>query len=101
MDPTVVALIGTIMGGVGLKVVESWLGKNRVKIDDAAKIRDELRLEIGSLKSEITALRAENKQLENDVDKWRNEYFNMYADIVAVKTELQLTQGQLPRPPPE
>lgn len=82
-DPTVVALIGTLMGGVGLKVVEHWLGRNKVKIDDAAKLRDELRLE-------ITALRAENKQLEADVDKWKKDYYDQYATIVQLKTELQL-----------
>jgi outer membrane murein-binding lipoprotein Lpp len=98
LDPTVVALIGTLFGGVGLKAIEHWLGKNKVKVDDAARLRDELRLE-------VTALRAENQQLENDVDKWREDYYKMYADFVQVKTDLQLMQGmmesQLPRPPPE
>lgn len=83
LDPTVVALVGTIMGGVGLKVVEWWLSKNKVKVDDASKIRDELRLE-------ITALRAENKDLEAQVDKWKKDYYDQFAVIVQLRTELQM-----------
>ncbi len=89
LDPTVVALIGTLMGGVGLKVMEHWLGKNRVKIDDALQIRNELR-------TEVTALRAENKQLESEVDKWRKDYYDQYAVIMALKTEVALSKGRDP-----
>lgn len=89
LDPTVVALVGTIMGGVGLKVAEHWLGKNRVRIDDASRIRDELRLE-------LTAVRAENRQLEADVEKWRSQYYDQYAVISQLKTELQIMNGRGP-----
>ena len=68
LDPAWIALIATVTGGVGLKVVEHWLGRNKVKVDDATQIRDELRLE-------IVALREENKQLEADLSKWREDYY--------------------------
>lgn len=83
LDPAWIALIGTIFGGAGLKATETWLGKNRVKVDDAAKIRDELRLE-------ITAQREEIKQLETDVNKWRDEYYNLRDKYVSLQTELTL-----------
>lgn len=83
LDPAWIALIGTIFGGAGLKATETWLGKNRVRVDDAAKIRDELRLE-------ITAQREEIKQLETDVNKWRDEYYNLRDKYVALQTELTL-----------
>lgn len=83
LDPAVIALIGTIFGGAGLKATETWLGKNRVRVDDAAKIRDELRLE-------ITAQREEIKQLETDVNKWREEYYNLRDKYVVLQTELTL-----------
>lgn len=83
LDPAWIALIGTIFGGAGLKAAESWLGKNRVKVDDATRIRDELRLE-------ITAQREEIKQLETDVDKWRDEYYNLRDKYVELQTELTL-----------
>ena len=88
VDPAWIALIGTVMGGVGLKVAESWLGRNKVKNDDAAQIRDELRME-------ITAQREEIKQLESDVNKWREEYYNLRDKHVALQTELTLALQQI------
>lgn len=83
LDPAWIALIGTVFGGAGLKAVETWLGKNRVRVDDATRMRDELRLE-------ITAQREEIKQLETDVDKWRDEYYNLRDKYVELQTELTL-----------
>ena len=83
LDPTVVALIGTVMGGVGLKVAEHWLGRNKVKVDDASRLRDELRLE-------ITAQREEIKALESAVDKWRAEYYDLRDKYSSLQTELTL-----------
>lgn len=88
VDPTVVALVGTIMGGVGLKVAEHWLGRNKVKVDDAARMRDELRLEITSQKEEIT-------KLEADAVKWRNEYYAMYDKYITAQTESKIELAQL------
>lgn len=83
MDPGWIALIGTITGGVGLKFVEHWLGRNRVKTDDATRIRDELRIEITNQREEI-------RQLEADVTKWREEYYNLRDKYVSLQTELTL-----------
>lgn len=80
LDPAVVvALVGTIMGGVGLKLVEWFLGRNKIKVDDATTIRNELRLE-------IMALRKENSELEADVVKWREKYFQNYELLIKTQT---------------
>lgn len=84
VDPAWIALIGTISGGVGLKVAEHWLGRNKVKIDDATQIRDELR-------QEIIAQREEIKQLEADVIKWREEYYDLRDKYITLQTELTLS----------
>lgn len=83
MDPAWIALIGTVFGGAGLKAAEYWLGRSRVRVDDAKSIRDELRLE-------ITAQREEIKQLEVDALKWRDEYYNLRDKYVSLQTELTL-----------
>lgn len=83
LDPAWIALIGTVCGGVGLKLAEHWLGRNKVRADDAARIRDELRLE-------ITTQREEIKQLESDANKWREEYFNLKEKYISLQTELTL-----------
>lgn len=90
IDPAWIALIGTVCGGVGLKVAEHWLGRSKVKVDDAARIRDELRLE-------ITAQREEIKQLEADVTKWREEYYNLRDKYTSLQTELTLALEKIKR----
>lgn len=75
LDPTFVALIGTLFGGVGLKAVEHWLSRSRVKIDEQDKLRAEL-------KGEITTLKAELRAAEADRDKWREEYFDFRDQMI-------------------
>lgn len=91
LDPAWIALIGTLCGGIGLKMAEHWLGRNKVKVDDAARLRDELRLE-------ITAQREEIKQLEADVDKWRKEYYDLRDKFAALQAELTLALSRIQKP---
>lgn len=83
LDPVVIALIGTIMGPVGLKVIEHYLSKSRIKNDDAVQIRNELRIEINTQREEI-------KQLEADVVKWREEYYDLRDKYIELQTQLTL-----------
>lgn len=83
LDPAWIALIGTLCGGLGLKVVEHWLGRSKVKVDDASKIRDELRVE-------ITAQREEIRTLEAAVDKWRSEYYDLKEEYMKSQTQLTI-----------
>jgi predicted nuclease with TOPRIM domain len=87
-DPAWIALIGTVTGTVGLKVAEHYLGRGRVRIDDAAKIRDELREQIASNKTEM-------KDLEDEVDRWRKEYYDLRDKYIALQTELTLALQQI------
>ena len=80
LDPAWIALIGTLCGGVGLKVLEHWLGKSKVKIDEATKLRDELRIEINSQRDEI-------KSLESEVDRWRKDYYDLRDKYSTLNTE--------------
>lgn len=89
-DPTVIALIGTLCGGVGLKFVEHFLGRSKIKIDEASKIRDELRVE-------ITAQREEIKTLEADVEKWRKDYYDLRDEFSTAKTEYTIQLDNLKR----
>ena len=91
LDPAWIALIGTLCGGIGLKMAEHWLGRNKVKVDDAARLRDELRLE-------ITAQREEIKSLEADVDKWRKEYYDLRDKFAALQAELTLALSRIHKP---
>ena len=88
VDPTWIALVASVMGGVGLKVAEHWLGRNKVRIDEAAQIRDELRLE-------IAALRDENRLQEQDLIKWREEYFTLRERLFRLETALTLALSKI------
>jgi archaellum component FlaC len=70
LDPAWIALIGTLCGGIGLKVLEHWLGRSKVKFDESTKLREELRTELNALREEI-------KALEVEVDKWRRDYYDL------------------------
>jgi predicted nuclease with TOPRIM domain len=80
IDPAWLALVGTIFGGVGLKLLEIWLGRSKVRVDEAANIRSELRVEIASLREEV-------KSLENEVDKWREDYYDLRDKYATLNTE--------------
>jgi len=88
LDPAWIALIATVCGGVGLKVVEHWLGRNKVRVDDAAQIRDELRLEIAAQREEI-------KALEVEAVKWREEYFGLREKQFQLQTALTLALSKI------
>jgi uncharacterized coiled-coil DUF342 family protein len=75
------ALAGTVFGGVGLKVIESFLGRNKTKGDDAHRFRDELRAEILVLRTEADKIRDEADVLRDEIDEWRTKYFTLVADI--------------------
>lgn len=77
IDPAWIALIGTLCGGIGLKVLEHWLGKSKVKIDEASRLRDELRTQINTQGEEI-------KSLEEQLGKITREYYDLrdkYAEL--------------------
>lgn len=88
LTPTWIALFGTLMGGVGLKVVEHWLSRSKVRDDAAMQIRSELRTEIQSLKQELN-------NAEADLDKWRGKYYELMDQFIRVKGELETALRQL------
>lgn len=88
IDPAWLALIGTLCGGIGLKLAEAWLNKGKVKTDYAANIRDELRVEVAANREEI-------KDLETDVDKWKGNYYDLRDKYVELQTQLTLALNKI------
>lgn len=94
-----IALIGTVLGGVGLKFVEHWLSRSKVRDDTASQLRSELRTEIQGLKTELN-------NVESDLDKWRGKYYELMDNFIKVKSELEmamrtLQQNNNNQPPPQ
>lgn len=98
MTEAIIALVATIFGGAGLKLVEKLFAKRDAKYaaeaeaakfsyEDATAIRQELR-------AESTLLREEMKAMRDDVDHWRQQYFSLlkkYNDI-ELKYDTLLTE---------
>jgi Tfp pilus assembly major pilin PilA len=83
-----IALIGTVLGGVGLKFVEHWLSRSKVRDDTASQLRTELRTEIQGLKTELN-------NVESDLDKWRGKYYELMDNFIKVKSELEMAMRTL------
>lgn len=81
MDVAWIALIGTIVGGAGLKIVESLLGRSSKKIDTATGMREELRKDLAASKDEA-------RLLEHELDQWKEKYFLLLQEHLDVKSQL-------------
>jgi chromosome segregation ATPase len=90
-----VALMGTVFGGVGLKVVEQWLGRAKERATEAAGIREELRKEIDALRAQIEKANAEELRLEAQIEEWRGKYYDLRDEKQQVVTELTILKDRL------
>jgi chromosome segregation ATPase len=90
-----VALAGTIFGGAGLKLVESWLGRAKERANEAASIREELRKEIDNLRSQLEKADAEEQRLEGLIEEWRSKYYDLRDEKQQVVTELTILKERL------
>ena len=80
-------LVGTLFGGVGLKVVEKWLNKSADNRSD----RQEFRSEIKDLNDRID-------RLEQEVDDWRVRFYKMQEQNAQLRLFIIKTHGNLPDP---
>jgi chromosome segregation ATPase len=86
-----VALVGTLFGGAGLKLIESWLGRAKERSTEAQSIRDELRKDIEGLRIQLEHAEIEEKRLETLVEEWRARYYDLRDEKTKVITELTIT----------
>lgn len=90
-----VALLGTIFGGAGLKIIESWLGRVKERATEAASMREELRREIESLRAQLIQADGEELRLEGLVEEWRQKYYDLRDEKQKVVTDLTITLDKL------
>ncbi len=90
-SPVFLALIGTIFGSAGLKVIEHWLSRAKAKEDSAKLLREELRSEIDrkskDYAAELDRLRGELAATEKELDNWRDKYYALIEEHIKMKTE--------------
>jgi uncharacterized protein involved in exopolysaccharide biosynthesis len=82
MDAALIALIGTIFGGVGLKVVEAIMSRGSDKDQTAHQIRQELR-------GDLQGIRTEMIRVQDELDEWKAKYYALLEQLITVKSELE------------
>ena len=85
-NPVFLALLGTLFGSAGLKVIEYWLSRAKVKEDDATRLRSELR-------SEADRIRIELADTEKQLDIWKEKYYTLMEESIQIKSELRAALG--------
>lgn len=70
----IIAAIAALIGGAGLKIVESYLSRRQIANDLASQIRDELRKDVLTSKDRIG-------MLEQEVDKWKDKYWTLREEM--------------------
>lgn len=74
------ALIGALLGGSGLKFIEHYLSRPKVKEDAASAFRAELREEVKNLREEL-------RKTEADLDEWRTKYYALLDEFSKAKID--------------
>lgn len=90
LDPAWIALIGTLCGGIGLKLIEHWLGKSKIKMDEAAKLREELRIQITNQNAEILGLEEKLTALNREYYDLRDKYAELNTQYVIALERLKV-----------
>lgn len=79
-----IALAGAVFGGAGLKIIEYFINRSKLKIDAASEIREELR-------DEISNLRKEMRYLEEELDHWKQRYYVLLERFNEIKIKHNIT----------
>lgn len=75
-----IGLAGTALGGIGVEILRRREARSEKKMDDAAKIRQELWDELAVVRSEV-------KDLRDELDEWKEKYFKLYAENMELLRE--------------
>lgn len=94
-NPGFVALVGTLFGSAGLKVVEHWLGRARTKAAESASYREELRKEIESLRAQLEKADGEELRLQGVLDEWKTKWYDLRDEKQQALTELTILKERL------
>lgn len=83
-NPPLLAGIFTLLGGVGLKVVEKFMNKNVEKRDDRKEFREQ-----------IEGLQKRLDEVEKEVTFWRNRFYEEQEDNATLRIQM-ITGGLTP-----
>lgn len=95
MSAAVIALLGTLFGGAGFKILEHFLSKTQLKDNTASNLRTELRTEIDRRDEEVKYYREELSKGEEAFDLLREKYYTVREENYELQRKLAAAEDQL------
>lgn len=89
------ALIGTIVGSVGLEILRRILDRKNVHAAQSQEIRDELRNQVLDLRDQLAKAKEVEQRLEDEVDEWRTKYLDKRDEDIKNQTQLLIAQSRI------
>jgi wobble nucleotide-excising tRNase len=80
--------IAAILGGVGVKIIDKLMSKRNEHFLEATRIREELRLEITSLREELDEWKVE-------ADEWRTKYYEQVEENLKALSEMEMLRADV------
>lgn len=80
------ALVGTLFGGIGLRVLEKWLNKSK----DKQEVRRDLNQEIKDLQERLD-------KVEDEVSEWRKRAYDAEEQVALLRIMVIKLGGELPQ----
>lgn len=78
-----------LVGGIGVKAIDMYMAKKKsavderkIQVDEHAQLRDELWGEINKLRDEL-------HRLEEQVNHWKNQYYELLKEHVTLEQKLE------------
>lgn len=83
-----VALVSAITGGGLIKILESWLSRQKQKTEKDKQFRDELRGEAEGLRKQLENLKKELKDTEKELDDFKEKYWKIFTEYKQFQLEV-------------
>lgn len=95
MTSALIALIGTLFGGAGFKILEHFLTKKQLTDNTATSLRGELRTEIDRREDEVKYYREELAKGEEAFDLLKEKYYAVREENYELKRQLAAAKDEL------
>lgn len=81
----VIGVVSTVAATTLLEVVKKGLSRAKDKSEQDSGLRTELRADLQTKRDELIELKKELRILEDESDKWRQDYWSLYAIFFRLK----------------
>lgn len=80
--------IGAAVGALGGKLIDRITKREKLKIDEATKIREELREHVDKLEARVN-------ELYTAIDEWKNRYYMLVQENMDLRAECKSLRSEI------